>query len=68
MSEGSNKACPGLSETWPPLPLLQVQRNELEGRALSPSWKEHTYGAAKPKEDVTTCEPIITSWLGGRVS
>ena len=59
MSEGCNKARPRLFETWPPLSLLQVQRNELEGRALSPSWKEHSHGAAEPEEDVAIYEAII---------
>lgn len=68
MSVGSNKAYPRLSDTWPPSLLLWVWRNELEGRALSLSWKEHSHGAAKPEEDAVTCGPIITGWLGGRDS
>jgi len=68
MSAGSNKACLILSDTWPPLPFLQVWRNELEARALSPSWKEHSHGEAELEEDVVTCEPIMTGWLKDRDS
>nr|POF26932.1 hypothetical protein CFP56_37704 [Quercus suber] len=45
-----------------------VWRNELEGRALSPSWKEHSHEAIELEEDAVTCELIMTSWLRGRDS
>lgn len=35
---------------------------------MSHNWKLHFHEVAEPEEDLVTCEPIMTGWIGGYFS